>query len=318
MTLLSFVIPCYRSEKTITGVVEEIKTTVAQRGGYEYEIILVNDCSPDSVYSVIEGLCAADSRVKGVNLSKNFGQHAAILTGLSVVSGDLVVVLEDDGQCPANEVWNLIDKLDDGFDIVFARYSDKRHSVFRNLSSRINDIMAEYLIGKPKHLANTGFIAMHRFVVEQVIKYKNPYPYLSGLLFQVSSKITNVDVTHRDRLLGSSGYTLKKLTALWLNGFISFSVKPLRIATLIGVVCASIGFGLGVYIIINKIINPCIAAGYSGIMATISFIGGMILLVLGMIGEYVGRIFISINNIPQYVIRNTVNINNETLKKKDL
>ena len=318
MTLLSFVIPCYRSEKTITGVVEEIKTTVAQRGGYEYEIILVNDCSPDSVYSVIEGLCAADSRVKGVNLSKNFGQHAAILTGLSVVSGDLVVVLEDDGQCPANEVWNLIDKLDDGFDIVFARYSDKRHSVFRNLGSRINDIMAEYLIGKPKYLANTGFIAMHRFVVEQVIKYKNPYPYLSGLLFQISSKITNVDVTHRDRLLGSSGYTFKKLTALWLNGFISFSVKPLRIATLIGAVCASIGFGLGVYIIINKIINPGIAAGYSGIMATISFIGGMILLMLGMIGEYVGRIFISINDIPQYVIKNTVNINNETLKKGSL
>jgi polyisoprenyl-phosphate glycosyltransferase len=298
--------------------VEEIRTTVAQRNGFEFEIILVNDCSPDGVYSVIEELCAADGRVRGVSLARNAGQHAAILVGLSVVSGDLVIVLEDDGQSPTDEAWKLIDKLDEGFDIVFARYSDKRHSVLRNIGSRINDIMGENLTGKPKHLAISGFIAMRRFVAEQVIKYKNPYPYLSGLLFHSSSRIANVDVSHRDRLSGSSGYTFANLIALWLNGFISFSVKPLRIATLMGVVCASIGFCLGAYVIINKIINPHVAAGYSGIMATLSFIGGMILLVLGMIGEYVGRIFISINNIPQYVVRNTVNISDGILKKRDL
>jgi glycosyltransferase involved in cell wall biosynthesis len=316
LTSLSFVIPCYRSEKTIACVVDEIKATVSQRRGYEYEIILVNDCSPDSVYAVIKQLCAADSRVKGVNLAKNAGQHAAILAGISVASGELVVVLEDDGQCPANETWKLIDKLDHDFDIVFARYPDKHHSVFRNLGSRINDMMAESLVGKPKYLAATGFIAMRRFVAEQVLKYKNPYPYLSGLLFQISSKIANVDVTHRDRLFDSSGYTFKKLIALWLNGFISFSVKPLRIATLLGIVCASLGFGLGVYIIISKIMNPGIAAGYSGIMATISFIGGMILLVLGMVGEYVGRIFICINNIPQFVVRDRLNVRDETPEKR--
>jgi polyisoprenyl-phosphate glycosyltransferase len=298
--------------------VEEIRSTIAQRSGYEYEIILVNDCSPDGVYSVIEGLCASDGRMRGVNLARNAGQHAAILVGLSVVSGDLVIVLEDDGQTPTGEAWKLIDKLDEGFDIVFARYSDKRHSFLRNIGSRINDIMGESLTGKPKHLAVSGFIAMRRFVAEQVIKYKNPYPYLSGLLFHSSSRIANVDVAHRDRLSGSSGYTFTNLIALWLNGFISFSVKPLRMATLMGVVCASIGFCLGAYVIINKIINPHVAAGYSGIMATLSFIGGMILLVLGMIGEYVGRIFISINNIPQYVIRNTLNISDEILGKRDL
>lgn len=318
MTLLSFVIPCYRSEKTITGVVEEVKNTVAQRRDYHYEIILVDDCSPDRVYSVIEGLCAADSRVRGVSLAKNAGQHAAILTGLSVVSGDLVIVIEDDGQSPVDEAWKLIDKLDEAFDVVFARYSDKRHSAFRNLGSRINDVMGETLTGKPKDLAVSGFIAMRRFVADQVIKYKNPYPYLSGLLFHSSSRIANVDVAHRDRVSDSSGYTLVKLISLWLNGFLSFSVKPLRIATVMGVACASIGFCLGIYVIINKIVNPRVPAGYSGIMATINFIGGIILLVLGMIGEYVGRIFISINNIPQYVVRNTVNISDDILKRRDV
>jgi polyisoprenyl-phosphate glycosyltransferase len=117
LTLLSFVIPCYRSERTITRVVEKIRGTIEQRSGYEYEIVLVNDCSPDDVYSVIRELCAADARVRGVNLARNAGQHAAILAGFSVISGDLVIVLEDDGQSPADEVWKLIDRLDDGFDI---------------------------------------------------------------------------------------------------------------------------------------------------------------------------------------------------------
>lgn len=309
MTKLSFVIPCYRSEKTITSVVNEIKTTVSSRQEYDYEIILVNDSSPDNVYSVIKDLAKNDSRIKGIDLAKNFGQHSAILTGYRYVTGDIIVCLDDDGQTPASEMFLLIDKLSEGYDVVFAKYTDKKHSIGRNLGSKANDLMTRALLDKPKDLSIMSYFCCRRFIAEEMIRYNNPYPYVSGLLLRSSNKITNVNITHRERVNGSSGYTLTKLMSLWINGFTSFSVKPLRIATFCGVFFALIGFLFGIYAVINKLfINPDAPIGYSSVMAVLSFLGGMILMMMGLIGEYIGRIYISINNSPQAVIRQTVNI----------
>ncbi len=307
MKKISFVIPCYRSEKTIETVVNEIHETVTADGRYDYEVILVNDSSPDGVFEKITQLAEKNPRITGIDLSKNFGQHSAIMAGFSRVTGDIVVGLDDDGQTPADEMFRLIDTLGDKYDLVFAKYKNKMHSGFRNFGSKINDKMAQILIGKPKKLKIMSYFACKRYVVDEVLRYTNPYAYISGLLLRATNKVTNVEVNHRERLDGASGYTFKKLMLLWLNGFTAFSVKPLRIATVIGFITAVVGFLYGVFIIINKLfINPGAPLGYSSTMAVMLFLGGMLMLILGMVGEYVGRIYLSINRSPQYVIRNTV------------
>jgi len=308
MNSLSFIVPCYRSEDIITKVVNEIIQTVSLRKEYCYEIILINDCSPDNVYSVIKDLANKNENIKGISLSKNFGQHSALLTGMNYVTGDIVICLDDDGQTPANEMFSLIDKINEGYDLVFAKYTNKNHSRFRNIGSRINDYMAQQLVGKPKKLTLTSYFATKRFVVEEIKKYKNPYPYIPGLLLRTTNNIANIPVHHRERELGTSGYTFKKLISLWLNGFSAFSVKPLRFASLLGAVLASFGFLFGIYTIINKIVNPTAVLGYASLITAIVVIGGMLMLMLGMIGEYIGRIYISINSSPQFVIRETINI----------
>lgn len=311
MKKLSFVIPCYCSEFTIGDVVKEIDSTLSNQEQYTYEIILVNDCSPDNVFDKIKQLAERDSNIKVVSLARNFGQHSALMAGYSICTGDIVISLDDDGQIPVNEVFSLIEKLNEGYDVVYGSYKNKKHSIFRNMGSRINDLMSEYLMNKPKNLKVSSYFVTHRFIIDEMLKYKNSYPYLLGLVLRTTKNITSVYVNHRERESGSSGYTFKKLISLWVNGFTAFSVKPLRIATFLGCICALMGFVFGIYTIINKLLNPSTPAGYSSMMAALLFIGGMIMLMLGLIGEYVGRIYISINNSPQYVIRETINVNNE-------
>ena len=305
MDKISFVIPCYHSEHTIGGVVDEIVSTVTAHGGYDYEIILINDNSPDNVMNTITELSKANPRVKGLELSRNFGQHSAIMAGFTYLTGDVIVCLDDDGQTPANEMFKLIDKLDE-FDLVFAEYKNKQHSGFRNFGSKVNDLMARWLLSKPKDLKIMSYFACKRYVVDEVLRYENPYPYMSGLLLRATRKVCNVEVNHRERVEGRSGYSMKKLLLLWINGFTSFSVKPLRFATFIGFLTAAVGFVFGIYVIIHKFVVPDSLMGWSSTMAAMLFIGGMIMLMLGMVGEYVGRIYLSINRSPQFVIRRKV------------
>lgn len=304
--LVSFVIPCYRSSQTIGGVVEEIDTAMKGLAGYKYEIVLVNDASPDDTFEVIRTLCTGRRDICGVNLAKNFGQHAALMAGFRHARGDVVVCLDDDGQTPAGEVGKLLDKLEEGYDVVYAKYAHKQHSLFRNFGSRINDRMTRIMLGKPKELYISSYFVMKKFVAEELVRYENPFPYVIGLVLRTTKKIANVEVTHREREIGTSGYTLGKLLGLWFNGFTAFSIKPLRIATVIGVASACGGFLYGIYTIVKKFVNPAVPVGFSAMMAALVFFCGLILMMLGMIGEYIGRIYISMNNSPQYVIRECV------------
>ncbi len=302
---VSFVIPCYRSANTIAGVVDEIKNTMATIG-HEYEIVLVNDSSPDDTFSVIRELVKANENVTGIDLAKNFGQHCALMAGMRQTSGDVVVCLDDDGQTPADEVGKLLNKLDEGFDVCYASYGKKQHSGFRNFGSKINELMTRVMLGKPKELYVSSYFAAKRFVVDDMLRYEQSYAYVIGLVLRATKNVTNVEVKHRARTEGTSGYTLKKLFALWFNGFTAFSIKPLRIATFIGCMCAGTGFLYGIYTIIKKLVLVDVQAGFSALMSVLVFVGGMIMLMLGLIGEYVGRIYICMNNSPQYVIREIV------------
>lgn len=305
MKKFSFVIPCYRSEKSIEMVVNLIKSTMAQNIG-EYEIILVNDHSPDNVWEIIKHMAENDDLITGIDLARNFGQHSALMAGYAVAEGDIVISLDDDGQTPVDEVGKLLDAIDEGYDVVFAEYDSIKQSGFRIFGSKVNEKMTEYLIGKPKEIRPTSYFAAKRFVVDEMLKYKHAYPYVGGLIFRTTKNIANVKVHHRERIYGTSGYNFIKLLSLWINGFTAFSVKPLRLATAAGVICSVCGFSYGIYTIIRKLINPAITMGYSSLLTSILFVGGVIMLLLGMIGEYVGRIYLCLNNAPQYVIREIV------------
>ncbi len=308
MQKISFVIPCYRSEQTLGKVVAEIKdkmTGMSDR--YGYEIILVNDGSPDDTYGVIKTIASDMDNVLGIDFARNFGQHAALMAGLRSVSGDVVVCLDDDGQTPASEVDKLLDAIEDGADVVYARYAHKKHSLFRNFGSFLNEKMTQFLLGKPKELMVSSYFAARRFVIDDVVRYDKSYPYVIGLVLRTTKRIVNVDVNHREREVGQSGYTLSKLLSLWMNGFTAFSVTPLRISTWSGCILAIIGFLYGIYTIIKHFLQGIAPMGYDSLMSALMFIGGMILLMLGLTGEYIGRMYIGLNNAPQYIVRETTN-----------
>lgn len=306
MSLVSFVIPCYRSEKTLPAVIEEINVTMEKIEGYDHEIVLVNDSSPDGTIQTIRELCEKYENIKGIDLAKNFGQHAALMAGMRHAKGDVVVCLDDDGQTPADEVGKLLNKLEEGYDVVYASYGKKKHSLFRNFGSKVNELMIRTMLGKPKELYISSYFAAKRFVVDDMIRYEHSYAYVIGLVLRATKNIANVEVSHRARTEGTSGYTLKKLLGLWFNGFTAFSIKPLRIATIIGTLCAGGGFLYGIYTIVKRLLLPDIQAGFSALMSMLVFMGGMIMLMLGLIGEYIGRIYISMNSSPQYVIREVI------------
>lgn len=308
MEKISVIIPCYNSEKTILNVINEIINTMEEHNHNTYEIIAVNDSSPDNVLGQLRTIASNNKKVKVINLAKNFGQHSAIMSGLNIASGDIIVCLDDDGQTPANEMFALIDELNKGFDIVYANYQVKKHTFIRNIGTKLNNLMAEYLIGKPKNINMTSYFVTRKFVIDEVIKYQNAFPYIGGLLYRVTNNISKVFVTHRNREYGESGYKFGTLLSLWLNGFTAFSVKPLRLASIIGVVMAIIGFFYGMTVIYNRLTNPYTPMGYASIFSAVIFIGGMLMLMLGLIGEYIGRIYISLNNSPQYVIKETINV----------
>ena len=306
---LSFVIPCYRSEHTVSTVIQEIMTTMSARPNLDFEVIAVNDSSPDNVWDVLKNLAENDKRIKAIDFSKNMGKGSAQLAGFKIANGDIVVSLDDDGQCPFDGIWRLLEPIETGIaDVSIADFGYKHESAFRNFGSYLNGLMAEMLVGKPRGLKFSAFFAMKRFIVDEVIRYKHPFPYVLGLVLRATSKIINVPIKDRARLSGTSGYTMKKLIGLVLNGFTAFSVKPLRVATFLGLLCSFTGVLYAILTIIRKISHPEIMAGWSSIMSALLVIGGMILFVLGLIGEYVGRIYICINNSPQYVIRETINV----------
>lgn len=297
---ITVIIPCYNSEKTLPFVIEDIRATM---GELDPQIILVNDCSSDHVWSVIESLCAEDPRIVGLSLSRNFGQQSARMAALPYVDGDYVVFMDDDGQHKAADALRMLDKLREGYDIVYAYFRKKRKSSFRMLGSYINRKMTDWLMNTPKGVHTSSFFVTRRYVVDHLREYTNPTPYTFGYFLQITRNVTDVEAEHHERLSGQSGYSLKKLLRLWMDGFTGFSVIPLRLSSVLGVILAVIGIITGIVIVIRKLVDPSVAAGYTSTIAVLLFCSGMILLMLGMLGEYIGRIFMNLNHLPQYVVK---------------
>jgi undecaprenyl-phosphate 4-deoxy-4-formamido-L-arabinose transferase len=312
---ISFVIPCYGSENTISFVINELKEVMDNNHKqYDYEIIAVNDCSPDNVWGVLLEL-SKDKRIKLVKLAKNMNRPGALMAGLSFATGDYLVIMDDDGQCPMLNFAQLLKPIEDGHDVAIAKYPVKKQSKFKNFGSFVNKKMTEFIIEKPKELQISNFMILKRYIVDKLLEYTNPYPYLTGLLLRTTSDIVNVEMEERERYSGETTFTFKKMLSLWFNGFTAFSVKPLRISSVMGVLIAFFGFLSAFYAIVNKIANPTVVQGYTSLIAVLLIIGGFLMLMLGIIGEYIGRIYICINNSPQYVVRETVNFEGDDYVK---
>jgi undecaprenyl-phosphate 4-deoxy-4-formamido-L-arabinose transferase len=216
--------------------------------------------------------------------------------------------MDDDGQTSANEIFKLVDQLEEGYDVVYADYPQKMEQTYRRMGSWLNMKMNEIMLDKPKGIIPNSYFIMRAFVAHEILKYKNGYPYVDGLIFRTTRNIGKVEIVHKEREQGKSGYTFKKLVSLWVNGFTSFSIKPLRISTLVGAICSIVGFIYGLIIVLVRLFDVTPISGWSSLMAAILFIGGMNMLMLGMVGEYLGRAYLCINNNPQYVVREVRNM----------
>lgn len=300
---LSIVIPVYNSEGTIGKLADNLVELLA--GDYTLEIILVNDRSKDNS----EKVCIAShekhkSIVKFYSLSKNVGEHNAVMAGLNQATGDFVVIMDDDFQNPISEVIKLVQYAkEQSYDVVYTYYDRKRHSFIRNLGSAFTDRVANVMLNKPKGLYLSSFKLISRFLVREIIKYDLPFPYLDGLILRSTDNIGKIQVHHQERAVGKSGYTLNKLVSLWLNMFTNFSILPLRVSIHVGFLFAMIGIVLGVYTVLEKLSKPGLPVGFAALAVTVSIFAGVQLISLGVIGEYIGRLFLSQNKCPQYTVR---------------
>ena len=302
---LSVVIPVYRGARTIGPLVQRLEAELQPH--HDLEIVLVNDGSPDDSAAVCRSLAASRPHLRFVDLARNFGEHNAVMAGLNHCSGDAAVILDDDFQNPPSEVRKLTDELAKGYDVVWSRYETKQHGWFRNLGSRFNDRIATMMLGKPPDLYLSSFKAMTRMVIDEVVRYQGPYPYIDGLILRVTHRFSTVECHHDPRAVGKSGYTLRKLIALWLNMFTSFSVKPLRIASVAGLAVALIGVVFAIACLLEHFWYPQIQSGWASTIVTLLIVSGIQLMVLGVIGEYLGRLFLQVNGRPQFVVRERIN-----------
>ena len=308
--MYSIVIPCYSSSHTIRQVVEEASAKMEEIGRTPFEFVLVDDCSPDDgkTVRVLHDLADEYPNITVVELAINAGQHNAMMAGLAKAEGDAIISMDDDMQTHPSQLPKLFEAFDKGYDIVYAYYKDKKHSGFRNFGSWVNFNTVRILIGKPKDMKTSSFWIIKKFVRDSIIQYQSKYTYLQGLFLRTTKNIACVPVEHFERAYGKSGYTMKKLLGLWSN-IMGFSIVPLRFATRFGGIVAVIALIAALGVIIRKLINPDLAVGWASTMVTITFFSGMIMMFLGLIGEYVGRMFLTAGNDPQYVIR--------TIYKKD-
>lgn len=303
---LSIVVPVYRSMTVLPELITQIRDVLTpSEYGSSFEIVLANDCSPDDSWKTIERFAAEYPFVRGISLRKNVGQHNATMAGLSFARGDVVVIMDDDLQHPPTAILKLAKMVEGGNDVCYTKYRGRKHSAWKRWGSHFNDWMATWMLKKPRGLYLSSFKAMKRAIVDTILRYDGPYTYIDGLIVGATNSITSIDIDHQQRWDGDGNYNLRKSLSLWLKMATGSSIYPLRIATCAGFLLATMSMVTFVLVIIDRLLHPAIQPGWASVIATILFIGGVQTFCIGVIGEYIGRIYMRLNNAPQFVVGKT-------------
>ena len=297
---LSIVIPVYNSQNTIVSLVDTLQRTFT---AFSFEIILINDGSSDNSEAVCTGLAKQFTNVHFISLRKNFGEFNAVMCGLNQAQGTFCVLIDDDFQNPPEEILKLIAKAEEGnYDVVYSFYPEKKHAWYRNAGSNMVNWVTSYLLHKPHDLYLSSFKLLRKEVVSEVVKYKGPYPYIDGLIFRVTKNVGKVSVEHRRRQEGASNYTLSKLISLFLNILFCYSSLPIRIFLPLGLGLLGVGTFLFMYLL-GLLICKAVVAGWLVVVASVFLVGGIQCTLLSVVGEYIGKSFMTQNGQPQYVIK---------------
>jgi len=310
---LSVLVPVYKSEATIGDLVDTVVEKLSPHINL-WEIILVNDGSPDNSHAcILEVMERHPGLIKYVRLYRNFGEHNADMAGLNHLTGDCVAIIDDDFQNPPTEILALVRKMIEGdYDVVYSYYARKKHSWFRNFGSMVNDRVASVLLKKPRKLYLSSFKVIRADLVRFICQYRGPYPYIDGLILRSTNRIGTQLVQHETRKEGKSGYTLAKLINLWLNMSTGFSVTPLRVVALIGFALSGLAMLMAAAFILEgasaHYLQQFLPPGWASTITTITLFAGLQMSVLGIMGEYLGRLFLTINGEPQFLIRETYGV----------
>ncbi len=298
--------PVYQSAEILPLLVDQIEVEMTKLDLMDnFELLLVNDASKDHSWEVISALSQSKPFLKGISLRRNFGQHNATIAGLNYAKGEIVIVIDDDLQHPPKAIGAMLEALKRDYDVCYTRYLNRQHSAWKKFGSQFNNWIATALLRKPKELYLSSYKAIRKEIVNEIIKYNGPYPYIDGLILDITRSITSIDIEHQARAVGAGNYNLRKSFVLWMQMATSFSVFPLRIASITGFLLAGLSLVTIIIVIVNKLLHPEIAAGWASLIATILFIGGIQTLCIGVLGEYLGRAYLKLNNKPQFSVGRT-------------
>jgi len=300
---ISVVIPVYNSSENLDELYKQLKDALQS---IAYEIIFVDDCSSDNSWGEICRMAQIDSTITAVGLRKNSGQDNALMAGFSYAEGNYICIMDDDLQHSPYDIPALYEQCRKGYDVCYAGFSRKEQKLWKNTGSWLNGVFAQFLLKKPKGIYMSPFKMVKRDVIQEVIQYTGPFPYIDGLLLQLTNSLTSVKVQHHKRFKGKGNFNFIRSVSLFLKIMTSFSVIPLRLATITGFVTSFIGFLLAVYYMFEYFLNQHRVEGWASLIISLLIIGGLLLMSMGLIGEYIGRIFITLNGKPQYSVRKVI------------
>ena len=298
MTLLSIIVPVYNSEENLAQLQKKIQQNIQ----FEHEVIFINDESKDNSWQVIKDIADNKKNIFGINLFKNVGQDNAIMAGLSFAKGEFIIIMDDDLQHDPSYIIDLYNKCKEGYDVVYGNFFKKKQKLWKNFGSWLNGKFASFFIKKPNNIYISPFKIIKKSIVDQMLKYKSPFIYVDGIILSLTSNVTQITIKHYNRTKGISNYSIRNSFTVFINHLTGYSIIPLRLVTIIGLFFSILAIILSIYWIINYF-NNVEPEGWTSIMLVLLFIGGIIMFSLGIIGEYIGRLYLLSSNKPQYVIK---------------
>lgn len=305
---VSIVIPVYGSAGILPSLATRLEAVLQSCVPDAFEVIFVHDHGPDNAWQIICELAADRPWLKGIDLRRNAGQHNAVMAGFAHTSGRFIITMDDDLQHDPDDIPQILEALRGGADLCYVRFEDRKHALWKKAGSALNDFVASKLLHKPRNLYLSPFRGIRQEVCRTALEYRGPFVYVDGLLLQSTSSYASITGKHHERQDGKSGYSLRKSISLWLQMATSFSIVPLRLVSLAGILASALAFLLALGVIWRKLADPSMAVGWPSLIVAILFMGGLQLLALGAIGEYTGRILLNVNSRPQYVIGQRVNL----------